>query len=114
MASESGSVLITGGTVINGSGDLRADVLVGNGKVERVAPDLDAALPAEGAGGPRRLAAEGCLVSSSFVDLHTHMREPGREESETIATASLAAAHPRFRRVERHRGRARHARLSLY
>lgn len=92
MVSESGSVLITGGTVINGSGDLRADVLVGNGSVERIAPDLDADLPAESAGGPRRLAADGCLVSSSFVDLHTHMREPGREESETIATASRAAA----------------------
>lgn len=92
MASDLGSVLITGGTVINGSGDLRADVLVGYGRVERIAPDLNAALPAESAGGPRRLAADGCLVSSSFVDLHTHMREPGREESETIATASRAAA----------------------
>ena len=92
MASDHSSVLITGGTVMNRSGETRADVLVSGGVVERVEPNLDANVPAEAAGGPRRLVADGCLVSSSFVDLHTHMREPGREESETIATASRAAA----------------------
>lgn len=92
MASDNKPVLITGGTVINRSGEARADVLVSGGTVERVEPNLDSSLPAEASGGPRRLAADGCVVASSFVDLHTHMREPGREESETIATASRAAA----------------------
>ena len=94
MASDHSSVLITGGTVMNRSGEARADVLVSGGVVERVEPNLDANVPAEAAGGPRRLVADGCIVSSSFVDLHTHMREPGREESETIATASRAARMP--------------------
>jgi len=92
MASDNTTVLITGGTVVNRSGETRADVLLSGGIIQRVEPNLDATLPAESSGGPRRLAAEGCVVSSSFVDLHTHMREPGREESETIATASRAAA----------------------
>ncbi len=84
--------LITGGTVVNRVGDVIADVLVDDGRVARVESGLDATLPQESSGGPRRLDASGCLVSSSFVDLHTHMREPGKEEAETIATASRAAA----------------------
>lgn len=85
-------LLITGGLVVNRNGDETADVLVDGGRVVQVGQGLDGKLPATSDGGPVRLDASGCLVTSSFVDLHTHMREPGREESETIATASLAAA----------------------
>ena len=85
-------LLIAGGTVLDRSGDRRTDVLIDNGRVVRVEPGLDSALPAEADGGPHRVDATGCLVTSSFVDLHTHMREPGKEEAETIATASRAAA----------------------
>ena len=38
------------------------------------------------------LDAQGLVLLPGFVDLHTHLREPGRENSETIATGSLAAA----------------------
>ena len=38
------------------------------------------------------LDATNCFVSPGFVDLHVHLREPGREESETIETGSRAAA----------------------
>jgi dihydroorotase len=38
------------------------------------------------------LDSTGCVVTSGLVDLHTHLREPGREESETIETGSRAAA----------------------
>ena len=41
----------------------------------------------------RRARAHGCIVSPGFVDLHVHLREPGREEAETIETGS-----PRLRR----------------
>jgi dihydroorotase len=92
MSDTQSSVLIVNGTVVNRTGDTAADVLVENGRVARVAPGISGSLPSEAQGGPTRVDASGCLVSSSFVDLHTHMREPGREESETIATASRAAA----------------------
>ena len=36
--------------------------------------------------------AVGCIVSPGFVDLHVHLREPGKEEAETIETGSRAAA----------------------
>ena len=84
--------VIHGGSVVNRAGIVQSDVLVEGGRVARVGADLAANLPTEAEGGPKRINAHGCLVASSFVDLHTHMREPGREESETIATASRAAA----------------------
>jgi dihydroorotase len=38
------------------------------------------------------LDASGCIVSAGFVDLHTHLRQPGREEAETIESGARAAA----------------------
>ncbi|HEY1733357.1 MAG TPA: amidohydrolase family protein, partial [Acidimicrobiales bacterium] len=38
------------------------------------------------------LDAAGCLVGPGLVDIHTHLREPGREEAETVETAARAAA----------------------
>lgn len=38
------------------------------------------------------LDGQGCYIAPGFVDLHVHLREPGREESETIETGSRAAA----------------------
>ncbi|MDD5542318.1 MAG: dihydroorotase [Acidobacteriia bacterium] len=43
--------------------------------------------------------ARGCIVSPGFVDLHTHLREPGGEEAETIATGTAAAAAGGFSAV---------------
>ncbi len=42
--------------------------------------------------GKKVIDATGLHLSSGFVDLHTHLREPGKEESETIETGSRAAA----------------------
>ena len=92
MSERSTSFVIVGGTIINRAGEVRSDVLVENGFVTRVGSDFVDSLDSGDAGGPKRLDARGCVISASFVDLHTHMREPGREESETIATASRAAA----------------------
>ena len=79
-------VLITGGQVIDETGTRRADVRVRDGHVVDVAPDL---LPT---GDEASLDASGCWVSPGFVDLHVHLREPGREDAETIETGSRAAA----------------------
>ncbi|HWF22590.1 MAG TPA: dihydroorotase [Acidimicrobiales bacterium] len=78
--------IITGGTVIDATGEQRADVLVYDGLVREVAEGLDVPL------GATVLDAGGCVVAPGLVDLHTHLREPGREEAETVETGTRAAA----------------------
>jgi dihydroorotase len=80
------TVLVRGGTLIDVTGERRADVLIESGTV--VAVDLDLNAP-PGAG---VLDAGGCVVAPGLVDLHTHLRQPGREESETVETGARAAA----------------------
>ena len=79
-------VAIRGGTVVDATGERRADVLVEGDRVVAVGPDLDAP---RGAG---VLDAGGCVVAPGLVDLHTHLREPGHEEAETVETGTRAAA----------------------
>ena len=78
--------LITGGRVVDATGERMADVLVEGGLVTAVGPDLD--IPH----GATVLDATGCIVSPGLVDLHTHLRQPGREEAETVETGARAAA----------------------
>jgi len=80
------ALLITGGTVVDQSGTRRADVRIDNGIVVDVAESLQPA-PDED-----HIDASGCVVAPGFVDLHAHLREPGKEEAETIETGSRAAA----------------------
>lgn len=75
--------VIKGGSVINRTGVQTADVEVRDGVIVDVGIGLTA---------PQIVDATDRFVSSGFVDLHTHLREPGREESETIETGSRAAA----------------------
>jgi dihydroorotase len=79
-------VVIRGGTVIDQSGERRADVLVAEGRVVAVESRI------AGPKGATVLEADGCVVAPGLVDLHTHLREPGREESETIETGARAAS----------------------
>ncbi|MBI4934303.1 MAG: dihydroorotase [Actinobacteria bacterium] len=80
-------LVITGGTIIDQRGERRGDVAVEDGRIVEVGVDTTAALT-----GDRTLDATGCIVSPGFVDLHVHLREPGKEEAETIETGSRAAA----------------------
>jgi dihydroorotase len=82
----SDETLLRGGTVVDATGTRRADVLVAGGVVQAVGEGLDA--PA----GVRVLDAGGCVVAPGLVDLHVHLRQPGREEAETVETGSRAAA----------------------
>src|SRR5690348_13913826 len=45
-----------------------------------------------GLSGDQVVEGEGCLLLPGLVDLHTHLREPGREDAETVETGTLAAA----------------------
>ncbi|QGG95177.1 dihydroorotase [Actinomarinicola tropica] len=79
-------LLVAGGTVLDADGSRRADVRIGgDGRIAEVGPDLDA-------DGAQVLDATGCLVAPGLVDLHTHLRQPGKEEAETIETGSRCAA----------------------
>ena len=40
----------------------------------------------------KEIDAKGLTILPGFVDLHTHLREPGREDAETVLTGSMAAA----------------------
>src|SRR4051812_39370575 len=81
---------IRGGTVVDATGTRRADVLVRDGMIAEVAKAGEH-IDAGGATG-HTLDATGCIVSPGLVDLHTHLREPGREDAETVETGARAAA----------------------
>lgn len=80
-------LLITGATLADGT---RTDLLVRDGVFRD---------PAEASASDERLDADGLLALPGFVDPHTHLREPGREDAETVATGTLAAARGGFTAV---------------
>ena len=84
------TLVIRNGTVIDQLGERRADVVVVDGRIAQVGTDVTA--PDDATTDVTVLDATGCIVSPGFVDLHVHLREPGREEAETIETGSRAAA----------------------
>jgi dihydroorotase len=78
------TVVIKGGRIIDATGERTGDVVIGeDGRIAAVGPDLS---------GEQMIDAGGCVVAPGLVDLHTHLREPGREEAETVETGSRAAA----------------------
>ncbi|MCA0252300.1 MAG: dihydroorotase [Actinobacteria bacterium] len=78
------SVLISGATTAEG---VRGDLYITDGVF---------ADPADAPAGVERIDADGLLALPGLVDLHTHLREPGREDAETVATGTLAAARGGF------------------
>ncbi|MBX3333985.1 MAG: dihydroorotase [Nitrospira sp.] len=88
------SILIKDGYVIDPGRFIgTADVLIENGKIAALGPNLSA--PAES----RVIAASGKLVMPGFVDVHVHFREPGFEYKETIQSGSAAAVAGGFTTV---------------
>ena len=90
----SGRLLLKGGRVVDPGRNLDADLdlLIVDGEIA----ELDARVSAKGA---EVLDMAGLVVCPGFIDLHTHLREPGREDKETIATGTLAAAAGGFTAV---------------
>lgn len=91
-----GRLLIRGGNVISPADRLDevCDLLVEDGAIRKISAELrDRALTGE------TIDARGAIVCPGFVDLHVHLREPGGEESETLATGLTAAAAGGFAAV---------------
>jgi dihydroorotase len=89
------SLLIRNGRVIDPAASVDAvqDVLLKGDRIERVGPSH--AVP----DGTKVLDAAGKIVCPGFIDLHVHLREPGQEYKETVATGTRAAAAGGFTAV---------------
>jgi dihydroorotase len=77
-----GTWLITGARPLGGD---PADVLISDGRIAEIG-HVAAGAAAE------RLDGDGLILLPGLVDLHTHLREPGREDAETVSTGTAAAA----------------------
>ncbi|MBC7560073.1 MAG: dihydroorotase [Dermatophilaceae bacterium] len=78
------NLLIKGADLV-GAG--RQDLLISGGLIAEIGT-----LDAGPAGVDQTIEADGLIALPGLVDLHTHLREPGREDAETIASGSAAAA----------------------
>ena len=76
------TLIIKGARILGGEA---ADILVRDGAIAAVGTGLDEA-------GAEVVDAGGLVALPGLVDLHTHLREPGREDSETVLTGTRAAA----------------------
>jgi len=94
MNKEASSLLIRGGHIIDPSQgiDQIGDLLIAEGKIVQVGSTV---IP----GDAQNFDASGLVVCPGFIDLHCHLREPGFEDKETIATGTKAAATGGFATV---------------
>jgi len=76
-------IVLQGGAVVDSHGERKANVAIEGGVVVEVGGSV---------AGDTTIDASGCVVAPGFVDLHAHLREPGKEEAETIETGSRAGA----------------------
>lgn len=87
-------LLIKGGTVVDPSQklDAKRDILIRDG----IVASIDKTIPTRGT---EVFDAAGMLVMPGLIDMHTHLREPGFEDAETIASGCAAAAAGGFTAV---------------
>jgi dihydroorotase len=77
------SVVFRGGSVVTEDGVVVADLMVQGGEISEIGSGLSA---------DEVVDISGLTIFPGFVDLHAHLREPGREDTETIETGSRAGA----------------------
>lgn len=80
-------LLIKNGEIVQPQGPKgKMDILIEGGIIAKIAPEIDEQ-------DADILNAKGLTVSPGFVDMHVHLREPGQEYKEDIASGTLAALH---------------------
>ncbi len=84
-------LIVRQGRVVDPSQKLNkvVDVGIDDGRVAEIAPRIRKK-------GRKEIDARGLAVCPGFIDMHVHLREPGREDSETIESGTAAAAHGGF------------------
>lgn len=87
-------LLIRNGIVVDPAAETeeKRDIRIDGGRVAEIGFRLPA-------GDSRMIDADGCLVMPGFIDMHVHLRDPGQEYKEDIATGAAAAAHGGFTAV---------------
>ena len=80
------AIIIRQGLVVGEHVSAVADVLIVDGRIAEVAATIDAPSDAH------EVDARDCWVGPGFVDLHAHLREPGREAAESIESGARAGA----------------------
>ena len=88
-------ILIKGGRIIDPAQgiDTISDLLIEDGAIKGIDSEIDPSI------GAQVIDARGLVVCPGFIDLHCHLREPGYEDKETIATGTAAAARGGFTTV---------------
>ena len=88
-------VVLSGGRILDPSTntDVVGDVVIMDGRIQGIESRKTSVAQAE------IIDCEGMIVSPGFIDVHCHLREPGREDVETIATGARAAAAGGFTAV---------------
>ncbi len=77
-------LVLKGGSVLTDEGIRNTDVAISDGRIETIGPDLGDA--------EQTIECDGAWVGPGFVDIHAHLREPGHEWKEDIASGTAAGA----------------------
>lgn len=84
------SIIIKNGQLLTNEGELQqVDIFIENGIFEEIGESISKEAD-------ETIDAKGLLIAPGFIDVHVHLREPGGERKETIATGTLAAAKGGF------------------
>ncbi|MDR1364590.1 MAG: dihydroorotase [Oscillospiraceae bacterium] len=76
------NILIKNGMIFDGTNFVKKDILIKNSTISKIADNIK---------GKDFFDASNLVISPGFIDLHTHLREPGFEHKETIKTGTAAA-----------------------
>jgi dihydroorotase len=83
-------IILGNGKLLNQAGDLiPAEILIEDGRIAAIATHVDR-------GEHQVIDCKGGLISTGFIDMHVHLREPGFEHKETVATGAAAAVRGGF------------------